>query len=87
MKMNEYFARMKTVLGEDYDRFLETVDKPAYKAIRVNTLKILPEELIPLLPFAGEQVPFAPTGYYVDVETLCTTRARSMCRSRLRCPP
>ena len=70
MKMNEYFARMKTVLGEDYDRFLETVDKPAYKAIRVNTLKILPEELIPLLPFAGEQVPFAPTGYYVDVEKL-----------------
>ena len=70
MKMNDYFERMKTVLGEDYDRFLETVDKPAYKAIRVNTLKIQPEELLPLLPFVGEQVPFASTGYYVDVEKL-----------------
>ena len=63
MKMNDFFERMKTVLGEDYDRFLETVDKPAYKAIRVNTLKIQPEELLPLLPFAGEQVPCSATGY------------------------
>ena len=70
MKMNDYFERMKTVLGEDYDRFLETVDKPAFKAIRVNTLKIQPEELLPLLPFAGEQTPFASTGYYVDAEKL-----------------
>ncbi|MBQ3265510.1 MAG: RsmF rRNA methyltransferase first C-terminal domain-containing protein [Ruminococcus sp.] len=70
MKMNDYFARMKTVLGEDYDRFLETVDKPAYKAIRVNTLKMQPEELLPLLSFAGGQVPFAETGYYVDVDKL-----------------
>lgn len=70
MKMNDYFDRMKTVLGEDYDRFLETVDKPAFKAIRVNTLKIQPEELLPLLPFAGEQTPFASTGYYVDAEKL-----------------
>lgn len=70
MKMNDYFDRMKAVLGEDYDRFLETVDKPAFKAIRVNTLKIQPEELLPLLPFAGEQTPFASTGYYVDVEKL-----------------
>ena len=70
MKMDEFFARMKALLGEDYDRFLETVDKPAYKAIRVNTLKMQPEELIPLLSFAGEQVPFAEDGYYVSVEKL-----------------
>ena len=70
MKMNDYFARMKTVLGDDYDRFLETVDKPAYKAIRINTLKILPEELIPILNFVGDPVPFARDGYYVDVEKL-----------------
>ena len=70
MKLNDYFERMKTAPGIDYDRFLETVDKPAYKAIRVNTLKMQPEELLPLLPFAGEQVPFSDCGYYVDVEKL-----------------
>ena len=57
MKMDEYFARMKNLLGDNYERFLETVDKPAYKAIRVNTLKISAEELRPLLPFMGERVP------------------------------
>ncbi len=70
MKMNDYFDRMKSLLGENYDRFLDTADKPPYKAIRVNTLKIQPEELLPLLSFAGEQVPFAPDGYYVSVEKL-----------------
>ncbi len=70
MKLNDYFERMKTVPGVDYDRFLETVDKPPYKAIRVNTLKIQPEELLPLLPFVGEQVPFCDTGYYVSADKL-----------------
>ncbi len=70
MKMNDYFERMKNVLGDNYDRFLETVDKPAYKAIRVNTLKMSPEELIPLLPFAEDKVPFCDYGYYVSAEKL-----------------
>lgn len=70
MKMDDYFARMKNVLGDNYDRFLETVDKPPYRAIRVNTLKIQPEELLPLLTFAGEQVPFSPDGYYVNADRL-----------------
>ena len=70
MKMVDYFERMKTVLGENYDRFLATVDQEPYRAIRVNTLKIQPEELLPLLPFAGERVPFADDGYYVDADKL-----------------
>lgn len=70
MKMNEYFERMKNAPGIDYDRFLDTADKPAYKAIRVNTLKIQPEELLPLLPFAEEQVPFCNDGYYVSADKL-----------------
>ena len=68
--MNDYFERMKTVLGDNYDRFLETVDKPPYKAIRVNTLKMSAEELIPLLPFAEDKVPFCDDGYYVTAEKL-----------------
>ena len=70
MKMNEFFSRMEDILGPDYDRFLETVDKPAYRAIRVNTLKMQPEELLPMLDFVGEKVPFAEDGYYVNVDKL-----------------
>ena len=65
-----FFDRMKELLGDEYPRYLETVDKEPFRAIRVNTLKISPHELLPLLPFAGEQVPFADDGYYVTSEKL-----------------
>ena len=68
--MNDFFERMKAFMGDDYDRYLETVDKEPYHAIRVNTLKISSDELLPLLPFAGEQVPFCRDGYYVSAEKL-----------------
>ena len=68
--MDEFFERMKSLLGDDYDRYLETVDKEPYRAIRVNTLKISDNELLPLLPFAGERVPFCEDGYYVSADKL-----------------
>ena len=70
MMMNAFFDRMRDLLGDEYDRYLETVDKEPFRAIRVNTLKISTHELLPLLPFAGEQTPFAEDGYYVSVEKL-----------------
>ena len=68
--LDTYFERMRGLLGGDYERFLETVDKEPYRAIRVNTLKISEDELLPLLPFAGERVPFACDGYYVTADKL-----------------
>ena len=68
--MNDFFDRMKSFMGDEYDRYLETVDKEPYHGIRVNTLKISAEELLPLLPFAGEQTPFCRDGYYSSAEKL-----------------
>lgn len=68
--LNVFFERMKDLLGDDFDRYIETVDKEPYRGIRVNTLKMLPDELLPLLPFAGERVPFAEDGFYVSAEKL-----------------
>lgn len=70
MMLDVYFERMKDLLGEDFDKYLATVDKEPYRGIRVNTLKISPEELLPHLPFAGDQTPFAADGYYVSAEKL-----------------
>ncbi len=70
MMMNAFFERMKDLLGEDFDKYLETVDKEPYRGIRVNTLKMSPEELLPLLPFAGEVTPFSGDGFYVSAEKL-----------------
>ena len=68
--INDFFDRMKSFMGDEYDRYLETVDKEPYHAIRVNTLKTSAQELLPLLPFAGEQVPFCGEGYYVSADKL-----------------
>ncbi len=70
MMMNVFFERMKALLGEEFDQYLETVDKEPYRGIRVNTLKISPEELRLLLPFMGEKTPFCSDGYYVSEEKL-----------------
>ncbi len=70
MMLNIYFERMKDLLGDDFEKYIATVDKEPYRGIRVNTLKISAEELLPLLPFAEEQTPFAEDGYYVSAEKL-----------------
>ena len=68
--MNAFFDRMKVQLGDDYERYLATVDLEPYRAIRVNTLKISDDELLPLLPFAGERTPFCEDGFYVTEDKL-----------------
>ena len=70
MMMNAFFERMKDLLGDGFEKYLDTVDKDPYRGIRVNTLKMTAEELLPLLPFAGEQTPFCEDGYYVSAEKL-----------------
>lgn len=40
-----YFERMKSLLGEDYEKYLEKLKEDLPRTIRVNTLKITPEKL------------------------------------------
>ena len=68
--MNAFFERMKVLLGDDFEKYLETVDKEPYRGIRVNTLKMTADELLPLLPFAGEKTPFCEDGYYISAEKI-----------------
>lgn len=68
--MKEFFDRMHTLLGDDFGRYLDTVDKPPYHAVRVNTLKCSADKLRALCPFMGERTPFCKDGYYVTEEKL-----------------
>jgi NOL1/NOP2/sun family putative RNA methylase len=64
MRLPEEFAtRMQSLLGEEYDAFLATYDEPRRYGLRVNTLKISPQELEAVVPFALERIPFCPVGY------------------------
>ena len=57
-----FLERMKHQLGEEYEAFLASLERPRAVALRFNPLK--GEQ--PYLPFVGENVPWEPRGYYYD---------------------
>ncbi len=57
-----FLTRIKRQLGEEYDAFLQSLDRPRAVALRFNPLKTQGEAL----PFLGENVPWEPMGHYYD---------------------
>lgn len=64
--MNIFFEKMRSLLGDDYDAFVKAMDEPAYKGLRVNTLKCDKEKLLDIFPYKLTQTPFCKDGYYID---------------------
>ncbi len=64
-----YVKRTAALFGGNAQKFLSVYSQPAYKAVRVNTLKISVGEFKKIAPFAlGEQVPWESDGFYVAEE-------------------
>lgn len=59
-----FLERMKNMLGEDYDAFVENLGQEKHQALRINTLKAEGVEL----PFHVTKVPWAENGYYYEKE-------------------
>jgi NOL1/NOP2/sun family putative RNA methylase len=57
-----FLQRIKVQLGEEYDAFLQSLERPRAVALRFNPLK----GEIPALPFVGGNVPWESMGYYYD---------------------
>ncbi|MDE6411496.1 MAG: RsmF rRNA methyltransferase first C-terminal domain-containing protein [Clostridia bacterium] len=65
----KFLERMKERLGKEYPAFLASYEKPPYKALRVNTLKISLEDFLDLAPFyLGEQTDWEENGFYIEEE-------------------
>lgn len=62
---NGFEARMKRLLGEEYEQFIASYDRPRNVGLRLNPLKT---ENPPQLPFVLSPVPWAENGYYYDPE-------------------
>ena len=62
----QFEDRMKGLLGDEYQEYLQCYHKPHYGGIRVNTLKISPEEFEHLSPFSIRKIPWISNGYYYD---------------------
>ncbi len=57
-----FLTRMKAQLGEEFEAFLQSLERPRAVALRHNPLK----GAMPELPFAKEPVPWEPRGFYYD---------------------
>ena len=64
----EFAERMREMLGEDFPAFCESYAKPSHPSLRVNTLKLTPNQLRELAPFAGREVPWQANGFYYPAD-------------------
>lgn len=60
--------KMKGLLGEEYDSFIESYERDRVQGLRVNPLKISPEEFLEISPFPLKKIPWAEEGYYYRKE-------------------
>ncbi len=59
-----YEIKMKTLLGDEYNEYLKSFDEKRYYGLRVNTLKIAPEEFVRLIDFKLTGVKWCKEGFY-----------------------
>ena len=62
----EYFARMKEMLKDEYDAYLAVLDEEPQKGFRVNPLKCTEEQLFACMDLVHEKSPYAEHGYYTE---------------------
>ena len=60
-----FLQRMKHQLGEEYEDFLKSLERPRAVALRFNPLKVE----APRLDFVEQPVPWEPMGYYYDPQS------------------
>ena len=58
-----FLSRLQRQLGDEYESYLASLDRPRAVALRFNPLKT---DNYPPLPFVGDPVPWAEHGYYYD---------------------
>ncbi len=64
----EYEKRMRSLLGEDFEKYKAELQKDAVKGFRVNTEKITVEEFEKINILGFEKIPYLHNGYYLDYE-------------------
>ncbi len=69
IKLPESFERrMKILLGNDFDKYIQSLDENPVKGFRVNTDKISIEDFEKINIFGTEKIPYVENGFYLDYE-------------------
>ncbi len=59
----EFQKRMQKLLGEEYETFLSGYEQSRQYGLRVNTMRLSPEEFEGICPFPVERIPWIANGY------------------------
>jgi NOL1/NOP2/sun family putative RNA methylase len=69
MQLNENFKiRMKEMLGEEFNDYLASFERKPHSGLRVNRLKLTPEQFLNISPFELSPVPWTENGFYYQKE-------------------
>lgn len=61
-----YEKEMKKLLGNEYEAYIHSFDRPVYHGLRVNTLKISTEDFLKQFPYHLEPIPWTDNGFYYN---------------------
>lgn len=59
-----YVEKMKALLGEEYEKYAAALRQTSYNGLRVNTLKITPQDFCARECFSLSPIPWCETGFY-----------------------
>ena len=62
----KYLNKMKELLGDEYDDYLNSFNEKSIHSLRVNNAKISNEEFERICPFKIKRIPWIENGYYFD---------------------
>lgn len=62
----EFLKRMKDMLGEEYEEFLASYERPRTFGLRVNTLKMTPEAFEKMGLFPVRRIPWIENGFFYE---------------------
>ena len=60
--------RMKEMLGDEYESYIESYDNPRQYGLRINPMKVTGEELTEGSGFSLDPIPWTKTGYFYKEE-------------------
>lgn len=66
----EFTARMKDILKDEYDSFINTYSDVPVRSFRVNTDKISVEDFEKVNIFSTEKIPYVKNGYYFKYDKI-----------------
>ncbi len=66
----EFLERMRSLLGKDFDKFLEAFMKEPVRALRVNTKKISVEDFLSSVGLDLAPIPFCAEGFYFESDRI-----------------